>query len=190
MKTLLAALSALATLAAAPALAEELPGAAQVSPFLGVFLPTGHQRGVLDDAVLMGVTASYDAHRYLALVGTLGWSQTYGHGLAARAGTLDLVQYDLGIQGQLPIDLGDGQTLKPFLGAGVGGRTYRFRDLNVERETDLVGYWALGVTLECGHLVLGAAARNYLSDFDGVGAERGSTRASDVAVLGSVGARF
>jgi hypothetical protein len=76
------------------------------------------------------------------------------------------------------------------VGAGVGGRTYRFRDLGVERETDLVGYLATGVTLECRRVVLGATARNYLSDFDGIGAERGSTRARDLAVFGSIGARF
>lgn len=189
MKRLVATLSTLVALAA-PALAEEAPPTMQLAPLLGALVPTGHQRALLDDAVLVGLTASLDVHRNVALVGAFGWAQTEGHGLAARSAILDIAQYDLGIQGQLPIELGDGQTLKPFLGAGLGGRTYRFRDLHVEAETDLVGYYALGVSLECRNLVIGATARNYLSDFDGIGAERGSSRASEVVVFGSLGARF
>lgn len=190
MKLLAAALSALVTLAA-PALADDgAPRPMQVSPLLGALVPTGHGRALFDDAVLMGLTVSYDVHRHVALVGAFGWAQSEGHGFGARTATLDVVQYDLGAQAQLPIDLGGGQALKPFVGAGIGGRTYRFREPGVERETDLVGYWATGVTLECRGFVLGATARNYLSDFDGIGAERGSTRAKDLAVFGSVGTRF
>lgn len=186
---LAATLSALAALAA-PAFAEEAPRTTQLSPLLGVLIPTGHQRVILDDGVLIGLTASLDVHRNVALVGAFGWAQTAGHGLTLRSATLDVAQYDLGVQGQLPIELADGQTLKPFLGAGVGGRTYRFRDLHVEAETDLVGYYALGVSLECRPLVISATARNYLSDFDGIGAKRGPSRASEFAVFGSLGARF
>lgn len=190
MKKLVATLSALAALAAAPVRAEEPPRTAQLSVLLGVVVPTGRQRTFFDSAALVGVTASLDVHRNVALVGSLGWAQTEGRGLAARSATLDVAQYDLGVQAQLPVALSGGQTLKPFLGAGIGGRTYQFRGLGVERETDLVGYYVLGVSLECRDLVVGVAVRNDLSDFDGVGAERGSTRASDLVVFGSVGARF
>jgi hypothetical protein len=190
MKRLVATLSALAALIVTPALPQDLPRRTQLSPFLGVVVPTGHQRVVLDDAVLMGLTASYDVHRNVAVVGALAWAQTEGHGLAARTATLDVVQYDLGLQGQLPIDLGDGQTLKPFVGVGVGGRTYRFRDLAAEHESDRVGYSALGVNLECRGFVVSATARSYLGDFDGIGARHGAARASDLALFGSLGTRF
>lgn len=189
MKTLIATLSTLGALAAAPARAQEPLRTVQISPLLGVVLPAGRQRTFLDDAVVVGLTASLDVHRNVALVAAFGWARTQGRGLAARAATLDVAQYDLGVQAQLPIAL-DGQTLKPFLGAGVGGRTYRLKGLGVERETDLVGYWAAGVSLEYRSVVVGATVRGHFSDFDGVGAERGSTRARDLAIFGSVGTRF
>lgn len=190
MKRLVATLAALVALASQARADEAPPPPLQISPLLGALLPSGHGRALFDDAVLLGLTAAFDVHRNVALVAALGWAQTQGHGFAAPSATLDVLQYDLGAQLQLPIGLRDGQTLKPFVGAGVGGRTYHFRDLNVERETDLVAYGSLGVALECRGFAVGVTARTYLSDFDGIGAKRSATWAKDLALFGSIGTRF
>lgn len=160
----------------------------QVAPFAGAWIPTGDQRDVLEDAPLTGVTATYALHRNLAIVGSFGWAASEVGGLPN--GDLDLYQYDLGVQGQIPFALGSGWTLQPFVGVGVGARTYHFRDLDVDAETDLAGYVALGGSLEYGHVALGLTARDYVSAFDGLDGAGDSTTRNDLGLFASVGLRF
>ncbi len=193
MKKLIAALAGLVALAVTPALAQEQQPARklQIAPYVGAFIPTGDQRDVLDDAVLAGLTLSYDVHRYVAVVGSFGWAGSQGKEKFARDEDLDLFQYDVGVQGHYAFALSNDLTLKPFVGAGFGGRTYDFRDLDdVDSETDFVGYVSTGVNLEYRQFVLGVTARDYISDYDGIGVEEGSNTRNDVALFTSIGARF
>jgi hypothetical protein len=94
------------------------------------------------------------------------------------------------VQGQYPVALASGWTLKPFVGVGVGARTYDFRDLDVGTETDFAGYVAAGAGVEYRAVELRLTARDYLSAFDGIGAEVDSTARNDLGLFASVGARF
>jgi hypothetical protein len=186
MKKLIAAVAALAALSGS-ALAQEARAAQrfQLAPFVGAFIPTGDQRDLLDDALLVGLTATYDVHPHLAVVGAVGWAPT-----EAPADDVDLFQYDVGVQGQYAFAAGNGITLKPFAGLGVGGRTYSFRDLDVDSETDFAGYVALGGTVEYRSVAVSLTARDYLSAFDGIGPEGDSSTRNDLGLFASVGARF
>lgn len=181
--------AALAALATTTARAEGDDRAVEIAPFAGAWIPTGDQRDLLDDAPLLGVTASWALHRNLAVVGTFGWAPSQVEGLGSE-GDLDLFQYDVGVQGQLPIAMAGGWTLKPFVGLGVGARTYSFRDLDVDAETDLAGYVAVGGKAEYGPVQLGLSARDYVSAFDGIGDEADSTTRNDLGLLASLGVRF
>lgn len=191
MKNIITAAAALVALAATPALAEEQPVARklELAPFVGAFIPTGDQRDVLDDAVLAGLTLSYEVHPYVAVVGSLGWAGSQGDGFASDE-DLDVFQYDVGVQGQYRFELRNGVALKPFVGAGLGGRTYDFRDLAVDSETDFAGYFSAGAELEYRQLAFGLTVRDYISDYDGIGVEEESSTRNDVTVFASVGARF
>jgi hypothetical protein len=205
MKKLTIALAALAALATTPALAEGQPSAAlattpaldeqqpsrdfQISPYVGAFIATGGQRDVLDDAVITGLTLSYDVHRYVAVVGSFGWAPSKSVALGVED-DLDLFQYDVGVQGQYAFSLGRKLTLKPFLGGGVGARTYSFRDLDVDSETDFAGYFSGGANLEYGKLALGVTVRDYITAFDGIGTEQDSSTRNDLNVFASFGLRF
>jgi hypothetical protein len=206
MKKLTIALAALAALATTPALAQEPQPAAlaptpalaqeqqparnfQISPYVGAFIATGDQRDLLDDAVLTGLTLSYDVHPYVAVVGSFGWAPSKSVALGVED-DLDLFQYDLGVQGQYAFSLGRKLTLKPFVGGGVGARTYSFRDLDVDSETDFAGYLSGGANLEYGKLALGVTVRDYLSAFDGIGTDEGSSTRNDLSVFASFGLRF
>jgi hypothetical protein len=191
MKKLSVIVAAFAALAATQARAEEAPRKFAIAPFVGAYVPTGDQRDVLDDALLVGVTASYDLHPNLAVLGSFGWAPTQAQAQGLAAGEdLDLFQYDLGVQGQYPIALSGGWTAKPFVGVGVGARTYSFRDLDVDAETDFAGYVALGGSLQYQAIEVSLTARDYLSAFDGLAGEADSSTSNDLSMFASVGMRF
>lgn len=190
MKQLLLAVAVAVALPTGPALASDSPERTRfhVAPYVGAFVATGDQRDVLDDTVLTGFTLSYDVTRYLAVVGSFGWAPTEVKTVAD--GDVDLYQYDLGVQGQYAFDVGSGVTVTPFFGLGLGARTYEFRDLSLDSETDLAGYVSLGATVEHGRATLSLTARDYVSHFDGLGLQSESDTRNDLSLFTSVGFRF
>jgi Outer membrane protein beta-barrel domain len=192
MKKLVTAVAALVALVATPALAQEQEQARkfQITPYAGAFIPTGDQRDVLDDAFLTGLTLSYDVHPYVSIVGSFGWAGSQGKQTLTLDQDLDVFQYDLGVQGQYPFAIGKALTLKPFLGAGLGARTYDFRDLDYDTETDFVGYLSAGADMEYRQFVVGLTVRDYIGEYDGIGTDENSSTRNDIALFASVGARF
>ncbi len=196
MKKTAVAIAAFAALTAQPALAAQPAVAADaqqnhsfhVAPFVGGFVPTGSQRDVLKDSVFTGITASYDVLPYLAVVGSFGWAPTKVKNLANSQ--LDMYQYDLGVQGQYAFNPGAGLTLTPFVGVGVGARTYSFRHLSASSETDFTGYVSAGATLQYSVFTVSATARDYVSHYEGLGLTSANATRNDLGFLGSVGVRF
>lgn len=160
----------------------------EISPYAGAYLGLGDQRDTLEDAFLAGLRLKYDFHPYVALTGSFAWSPTEAKQFANEK--LDVYQYDLGVQGQYPIALTADWTLKPFVGVGVGARTYDFRDLNADAETDFVWYSELGAGIERGPLAFAVTARDTMSAYDGLAGEQDSTTRIDLQLFGSVGLRF
>lgn len=190
MKKLTAILAAVVALGATSARAEEPVHKFSIAPYVGAYIPTGDQRDVLEDALLVGLTLSYDVHPYVAVIGSFGWTPTKATGVGTAKEDLDLLQYDLGVQGQYPVAVGGGWTLKPFLGVGAGARTYSLRDVSVSAETDFAGYVAAGAKAEYKGLELGLTARDYLTAFDGLTGEESSSTRNDLSLFASVGLRF
>jgi opacity protein-like surface antigen len=188
MKRVLVITAAALGLASA-ARAEESAARFEVTPFVGAYVPTGDQRDLLKDAFALGLTASYDVHRYVAVVGSFSWAATQVKGLG-RDDDLDLFQYDLGVEGRYPVALGGAWTVQPFLGVGAGARTYSLRDLDVSAETDFAGYVSAGVSVQRGPLAVRVGARDQITPFDGLdGAGKEETR-NDLGVFAGAGLRF
>ncbi len=68
------AFSAFATKAAAQDVVAYHSNGFELRPYVGAYIPTGDQRDLLKDAVLVGGQASYRINPNFALTGTLGWS--------------------------------------------------------------------------------------------------------------------
>jgi hypothetical protein len=182
MKKVLVTLAALAAVAAGPVRAGEPTARLEVAPLVGAFVPVGDQKGVLESAVLTGVLGTYDFHRNVAFVASLAWSPTQSAGAA-----VDLFQWDIGMQAQAPLALSPGWTLKPFAGVGIGTRTYSYRELDFDQQSDFVFYSALGADLRYRKLALGFTARHQLTAFGPAG---DSGARGDLALYGSVGLSF
>src|SRR5215208_7022955 len=69
----------------------------EIRPYAGAYIPTGKQRDLLKDAVMVGGQASYRILPQLALTGTLGWSPSKDR-VTPGDQTVDLWQYDLGAE--------------------------------------------------------------------------------------------
>jgi hypothetical protein len=171
----LAALTALSVLA--PRAEAQKPFA--IRPNVGVFVPTGDQKDLLDNAVLVGLQASYDITPSFALVGSFGWAPSKDLTLADEK--VDLFQYDLGIEGRLPnLTPSAGISTRPYATLGAGGRTYDYRDLgDANAQTNFLGYGAVGVELAqvTGSLGLRLEARDNVTAFKGLRGELAERKA-------------
>jgi hypothetical protein len=179
-----AAASAQPAVAQAPGLGIEL------RPFVGAYIPTGDQRDFLKDAVLVGGQASWRVIPALAVTGTFAWSPSKDR-LTAGDQTLDIFQYDVGGELRIPSGYGLGfAQLTPFVGLGVGGRTYSYRDLNVGSKSNVDGYGALGADIGFVPIALRIEARDYVSQFKPlVGGGDTKTR-NDVGLAAGLSYRF
>ena len=158
-----------------------------IRPIFGAYVPTGDQRDFLKDAVLAGAQASLNFASNLAVTGSFGWAPSKDK-ITSGDPTIDAYQYDLGLEARLP-DAGlSGVT--PFICAGVGGRTYSYRDLNVDSKTNVDGYGAVGVDVGAHRVGVRIEARDYVSRFQPLTGSGSSKTRNDIGVFAGLGVRF
>jgi hypothetical protein len=159
-------------------------------PLVGAYLPTGDQRDLLKDAVLVGGQVSYHIIPQLAVTGTFAWSPSKDK-LTANTPKLNLYQYDVGVEAR-----GAGWVqhaswdFTPFVGIGVGGRTYDYSDLDVDSRTNFDGYGALGGDFGFGRLGVRIEARDYLSQFKPLTGSGDSKTRNDIALAAGLTVRL
>lgn len=139
----------------------------ELRPFAGAYVPTGDQRDLLKDAVFVGAQASWRVIPQLAITGTFGWAPSKDRVMAGDQ-TLDVYQYDVGAEARAPSWYNKGAwDFTPFVGVGIGGRSYNYRDLDdVDAKSNIAGYGALGGEVGFGRLGLRLEARDYVSRFE------------------------
>jgi hypothetical protein len=162
----------------------------EVRPLVGAFIPTGDQRDALSDAVLVGVQASYRFLKPLAITGTLAWSPSEDR-IARGDESVDVFQYDVGVEGRAAAWLrGAGWEFTPFAGLGVGGRTYNYRDLDVDATSNVAGYGALGGEVAFARVGVRVEGRDYLSRFEPLAGGGDADTRNDVTVTAGLTVRF
>jgi|RhiMetdeSRZDD1v2_1073273.scaffolds.fasta_scaffold79715_6 outer membrane protein with beta-barrel domain len=161
----------------------------ELRPYVGAYIPTGDQRDLLKDAVLVGGQASYRINPQIALTGTLGWSPSEDR-ITPGNETLDVWSYDLGAEFRAPSWFTSGALdFTPFIGLGAGGRTYNYRDLDVNSKTNFAGFGTLGGELGFGRFGLRLEARDYVSQFKPFDGGDSKTR-NDVTIATGLTLRF
>jgi hypothetical protein len=161
-----------------------------VRPYVGAFIPTGDQRDVLKDAVLVGAQLSYSFLNNFAVVGNFGWVPSKDK-LSTGEPTIDLFQYDAGLEARFAHAAAGSWTIDPFVGAGIGGRTYGYRDdIGFDDQTVFDGYGALGVQVNRPRVGVRVEARDYISDFKGLAGDASTGTRNDIGIAAALAIRF
>jgi hypothetical protein len=142
-----------ALVAQAPAITPE------VRPFAGVIVPTGAQRDLFADAALVGMQAAVELKPSLHLVGTFGWTPGQDK-YNVSLDNVNIFQYNAGIELGFVEPLAGNWELRPFIGAGVGGRSYTYEASTLKDKTSFAGYGALGTEFQLARTALRLEVRD------------------------------
>ena len=151
----------------------------------GALVPANAQRSALRDAALSTAQLSYVIGQRVAVTTMFGWARSRDLA-SAGAPKLDVYTYDVGAEARAPRWLeGKVASLTPFVGAGVGGRSYDHRKLDVAATHALAGYGAAGGELGVGRVRLRLEVRDYVTAFKPlVGAGSAAMRHEVMAMAG------
>lgn len=137
----------------------------------GKLLPTGSQRAAIARG---GITAAQLTFvpGPVAITATLGWARSRD---IASPGSpkLDAFLYDIAAEVRGPrLPIGP-LSLMPFGGAGVGGRSYNYRSIEMDATHNLTAFVSAGGELGTGRVQLRVEVRDYVTAFkplNGLGA--------------------
>ena len=176
MRRILIFLAAVLALQATMAQAQVTP---EVRPFAGAYVPTGDQADLLKSSFLVGVQGAFEVNESLHLVGTLGYA-TPRPDRPTIGNDVKIYQYDVGAElfRIIPFTSGDDWTFRPFAGAGLGARTHDRSD--IDAQTYLAGYGALGAEIQLRHVALRLEARDYVTRFKGLLGNEAAVARSDL----------
>ena len=151
---------ALATLlGCAAALQAQEPLRPELRPFVGAHLPTGDQRSLFKDALMVGAQGALELRPTFHILTTFGW--IHGRNKYAVANdNVNIFAYDLGVEWNMIRAFDPTWRLSPFLGVGAGGRTYSFRESTLSTRTCAAAYGALGTELQVRSVALRVEARD------------------------------
>jgi hypothetical protein len=154
----------------------------------GALVPTGNQRNSLKDAQISAAQVSWLVRPSLAVTGTFGWARSRDL-MSVDTPKLDVFTSDLGVEARPAQWFAEcAATFSPFVGLGVGARSYNYRNLDVDATNNLAGYGTVGGELGIGRVGLRLEARNYVTGFKPlVGAGKSESR-NDVVIM--AGLRF
>ena len=152
MKKLTVMIVALAA-TALTAQAQEPGPKPEIRPFAGMYVPTGDQRDLFENAPMFGLQAALELRPNFHVLGTFGYvpGQTK---YVATSDNVQIFQYDVGVEVDMVRSLGESWLFKPFFGLGGGARTYLYDADNLTNRTCAAGYAALGTEFQYGRTAI------------------------------------
>lgn len=152
----------------------------EVRPFVGAFVPTGAQRDVLKDTWLVGGQGALEIADMAHLVGTFAWAPN------RTSHDVCVYDYNVGLEGFQRVPMSADWQLRPFLGLGLGGRTYVDHANNSHKETTFGGYGALGTEFQIARIAFRLEGRDYVSRFAGLDGNQKAKARNDMSFATAV----
>jgi hypothetical protein len=135
---------------------------------------------------VLGLQVAAEIGERAHAVASIGWAFS-----SDKAGDdVHVSQYDLGLEVFQTFHLGEQWMLRPFLGAGAGGRTYIFDDSDADSQNDLAGYATLGTEFQIHRMALRLAGRGYLTRFEGLHGNGKHVTRGDLALSAGLAYHF
>ena len=171
---------------APPADAQTAPGSRHHWELLlssGALVPTGAQRHAVKDAQLSTAQLSYVVRSRFALTTMLGWARSRDRS-AVGDPKLDVFTFDVGAEARAARHtVREGMTIRPFVGAGAGSRSYNHRHLERDATHNVAGYAAVGGELGFSRVRVRLEVRDYLTGFKPLACNGAAGTRNDVVAL-------
>lgn len=148
----------------------------------GAFIPTGVQRSIVKTGNVSTAQLAYVVNPSLALTTTVGWARSRE---VATPGSkkFDVFTYDLGVEARLPrVVFGGIKSFAPFAGAGMGARSYNYRNTEESAAHNMAAFGSAGGEVGARPVRLRVEVRDYVTRFRGLNGEGASSTRNDVVV--------
>ncbi len=153
----------------------------EIRPFAGALIATGDQRNLFDNAAVFGLQGALEVNPNFHLVGTFGYAPMTSKYSVSNDGA-NAFLYDAGVEFDLVRPLTGDWEFKPFIGGGVGGRSYTFKANALQDRTCLSGYGTLGSEFQLSPFALRVEGRSNLFCYHSPLSTGGSSTRSDVGL--------
>ena len=165
MKKLISAavVLAVATIAVS-ASAQDSPVKPELRPFFGMYIPTGDQRDLFDDATMFGLQGAVELKPAFHLLGAFAWVPGKAKFPGAQQ-DVQILTYDAGMEFNLIREMGESWLLKPFVGLGGGARTYLYKADALNDKTNAIAYGTLGTEFQVNRTAIRLEARGNIFNF-------------------------
>jgi hypothetical protein len=149
----------------------------------GALMPTGSQRDAIRSAGLSAAQLTYLVKPSVAITSSFGWARSRDVAVA-NSPKLDVFTYDVGAELRVPrVTSSAPKSLTPFMGLGVGGRSYNYRKLDVDATHNASAYASVGGELGIRRVHLRLEARDYVSGFKPLAGAGAARTGNDVVVM-------
>ena len=168
--------AALLVAASAAAQAPRPTAGPEIRTLVGAFMPTGDQRNDFKDATLLGAQIAREMSPWSHLLASVSWA--HGHNKFAQLNdkVTYIWQYDVGAEVNALHTIGNDWFFRPFVGAGVGARTYDYKAATASTKTCTAGYGSVGMEFQRFDGALRFDLRDNLNCFESPITAKKSTR--------------
>jgi hypothetical protein len=152
----------------------------------GAFVPTGEQRGSLQNGHVTAAQLAWLVRPSVAVTGTFGWARSRDVA-SIDAPKLDVFTSDVGLELRPAQWFAERTvTFSPFVGFGAGARSYNYRNLSVDATNNLAGYGSVGGELGFRRVGLRVEARDYATGFRPLAGGGRSDVRNDVVIMAAL----
>jgi hypothetical protein len=140
-------------------------GTFEIRPMVGAFVPTGSMRNDFRDGMLYGIQGGFEFRSDIHLLLGGFWSRNETHAAVLGSRHADIWQFDAGAEANLIKPMGRDWFFRPFVGAGLGVRTYDYSATDGTNRC-LAGYGSLGGEAQRFIGAIRFEARDYVTCFE------------------------
>ena len=137
----------------------------ELRPFAGRYIPVGSMSDDFKSANTFGGQTALELSDHLHVLASVGYTDGTSTIAALVNGATKIWQYDGGVEVNGIMPFGNGWSFRPFAGAGLGARSYKYAETGIGSRTGVSGYGALGSELRRGEIALRVEGRGYINQF-------------------------
>jgi hypothetical protein len=138
----------------------------ELRSFVGAYLPTGAHQTDFKSGTMVGLQAAQEISSNLHFLASFGWTHGHNNFAAFTDDRTFIWQYDVGVEVNGVTELDNGWLFRPLMGAGLGGRTYEYKNVNVGSNSCAAGYASVGSELQRNVVALRLETRLYANCFE------------------------